>query len=129
MVGGYAVMEYAVPRFTNDLDIVVATDLANRERLFAALAEFGAPLKGLSPDDFAKPDHFYQMGYPPMRVDVLTSIPGIELEAAWQRRKEVEIEGAAVFVIGKADLVASKLAAGRDQDLRDAELLRQSGSS
>lgn len=83
VVGGYAVMLYSEPRFTKDLDLWVGDDRDNASRVFRALAEFGAPLTGVDPADFAKPDLIYQLGVPPLRIDVLTSISGVDFEAAW----------------------------------------------
>ena len=83
VVGGYAVMKYSEPRFTKDLDIFIATDQDNANNVYAALKEFGAPLENLTPDDFAHKDYFYQMGRPPLRVDIMMSIPGIEFDEAW----------------------------------------------
>lgn len=79
IVGGYAVMRYTEPRFTKDLDVLIAVDEGNPEAVYTALAEFGAPLNNLSPQDFAQEGYFYQMGSPPLRVDVLMSIPGVVL--------------------------------------------------
>jgi hypothetical protein len=76
VVGGYAVMLWSEPRFTKDLDVWVGDDDDNAARVFRALAEFGAPLSGVRPADFAKPDLICQLGVPPLRVDVLTSYYG-----------------------------------------------------
>lgn len=76
IVGGYAVMRYTEPRFTKDLDVLIAVDEDNAVAVFNTLKEFGAPLQGLTPQDFAEEGYFYQMGVPPLRVDVLMSIPG-----------------------------------------------------
>jgi hypothetical protein len=70
VVGGYAVMKYSEPRFTRDLDVFIATDQDNANGVYAALKEFGAPLENLTPDDFAHKGHFYQMGRPPLRIDM-----------------------------------------------------------
>ncbi|MBI2344404.1 MAG: hypothetical protein HYV02_08750 [Deltaproteobacteria bacterium] len=127
IVGGYAVMKYSEPRFTKDLDIVVATHSKNASAVFSALKDFGAPLKNLSEDDFAKEGYFYKMGNPPMRVDILMSIPGITFNEAWQRRVTEDIEGVEMHFISKPDLIAAKRAAGRAQDLIDAALLEKNG--
>ncbi len=90
VVGGYAVMLYTEPRLTKDLDLWVGDDGDNASRVFRALAEFGAPLEGVEPADFAKPDLIYQLGMPPSRIDVLTSITGVDFETAWARRSEAD---------------------------------------
>lgn len=71
VVGGYAVMKYSEPRFTKDLDLFIATDQDNAKSVFATLKEFGAPLENLTSDDFAHKGYFYQMGRPPIRVDII----------------------------------------------------------
>ncbi len=126
IVGGYAVMRYTEPRFTKDLDLLVALDEANAQAVFEALKEFGAPLENLTPADFAAEGHFYQMGRPPLRVDVLMSVPGVVFSEAWENRETLEVAGVEMNFIGKADLMKAKEAAGRPQDLLDLENLRKS---
>ncbi len=123
VIGGYAVVQYTEPRFTKDLDVLMSTDTTNAEAVYNALREFGAPLAGLIPNDFAEEGFFFQMGVPPVRVDILMGIPGIQFEECWKRRVEVDFEGLNVTFISKQDLIASKRAAGRPQDLIDADLL------
>ncbi len=123
VIGGYAVVQYAEPRYTKDLDLWISTDPVNARAAYQALREFGAPLAGLTENDFAQEGYFYQMGVPPVRVDVLMGIPGLEFEAAWQRRVVVDFDGLPVIFISQPDLIQSKLASGRPQDLIDAELL------
>ena len=125
VVGGYAVMRYTEPRFTKDLDLWISTDKKNSMAVYAALKEFGAPLKDLSPADFAKEGYFYQMGNPPFRLDVMMSIPGVTFEVAWENREKVQMEGLIIPFISKADLIKAKEASGRDQDLIDAKELRK----
>lgn len=127
VVGGYAVMKYTEPRFTKDLDLWVSTDKANSEAIYAALKEFGAPLKKLTPSDFAQEGYFYQMGNPPLRLDVMMSIPGVTFEAAWKNREKVRIGGLVIPFVSRADLIKAKEASGRPQDLIDAEELRKAG--
>ena len=119
VIGGYAVMFYSEPRFTTDPDLWVAADAANGKAIYAALKAFGAPLTGLTPADFAAPGHYYQMGRPPLRVDVMMSIPGGDFEACWGRRNEVTLGDQTVYFTARDDLLAVKRAAGREQDLRD----------
>lgn len=123
VIGGYAVVQYAEPRFTKDLDVLISTDVVNAEAIYNALREFGAPLAGLTPKDFSEEGFFFQMGVPPIRVDVLMGIPGVDFEDCWNRRMEVDFDGLKVIFISKKDLIASKRAAGRPQDLIDADML------
>jgi hypothetical protein len=125
VIGGYAVMRYAEPRYTKDLDLWIATDPLNATAIFTALREFGAPLLNLSEKDFMEPGYFYQMGRPPLRVDIMMSIPGLEFESAWRNREEVSIDELSVPFISKQDLIGAKLASGRPEDLLDVERLRQ----
>lgn len=126
IVGGYAVSFHAEPRATKDIDILIGQDAANSEAVFAALQEFGAPIAGLSAKDFTEPDNFFRLGSPPVMVDLMPRISGIEFEAAWQRRVVISLnDKLSVPFISRADLVVAKLAAGRPQDLADVEALRK----
>lgn len=125
VIGGYAVVQYAEPRFTKDLDVLISTDVRNAEAVYDALREFGAPLTDLTSKDFSEEGFFFQMGVPPVRVDVLMGIPGIQFDQCWNRRVEVDFDGLKVIFISRQDLIASKRAAGRPQDLIDADLLSQ----
>lgn len=123
VIGGYAMIQHAEPRFTKDLDLWISTDTANAAAVYKALREFGAPLSGLTEADFAEEGYFYQMGVPPVRVDILMGIPGLQFEEAWNRRIEVDFDGLPISFISRQDLITSKLASGRPQDLIDADLL------
>lgn len=123
IIGGYAVIQYAEPRYTKDLDVWISTDMANAASVYGALKEFGAPLAELTKEDFSEEGYFYQMGVPPMRVDILMGIPGIEFEEAWDKRVEVDFDGLMVPFISKEDLITAKRASGRPQDLIDADTL------
>lgn len=125
VIGGYAVIQYAEPRYTKDLDIWISVDKENAVAVYNALKEFGAPLTAMSESDFAEEGYFYQIGRPPMRVDILMGIPGVDFEKAWQRRVEVDFDGLSVKFISRDDLIMAKKASGRPQDLIDADLLSQ----
>lgn len=125
VIGGYAVVQYAEPRYTKDLDIWISTDAKNAEAVYKALREFGAPLSDLTAKDFSEEGYFFQMGVPPIRVDVLMGIPGAQFEDCWQRHLEADFDGLKVNFISKEDLITVKRASGRPQDLIDADLLSQ----
>lgn len=125
IVGGYAVMKYSEPRFTKELDMFTATDQENAKSVYLALKEFGAPLENLTPDDFAHEGYFYQMGRPPLRVDIMMSIPGIEFDVAWKNREVVELDDLQIFFISRSDLIRAKEASGRSQDKIDIEKLKE----
>ena len=121
VIGAYAVGVHAEPRATKDLDIWIKADAENSRAVFRALAAFGAPLTGLSPNDFNdEAGSVFQMGQPPLRVDILQRIDGVTFEDAWQNRMVTQIGGELpAFVISAEDLIRNKLAAGRPQDLLD----------
>lgn len=123
VIGGYAVIQHAEPRFTKDLDLWISTDALNATAVYKALKEFGAPLANLTEADFAEEGYFYQMGVPPVRVDILMGIPGLRFEDAWSRRVDVNFDDLPVSFIARPDLITAKLASGRPQDLIDADLL------
>jgi hypothetical protein len=125
VIGGYALIQYAEPRYTKDLDLWISADATNAQAVYRALREFGAPLADLSAADFAQEGYFYQMGIPPVRVDILMGIPGVVFAEAWPRRMEVDFAGLVVPFISREDLIAAKRAAGRPQDLLDVEQLTQ----
>ena len=125
IVGGHAVMKYTEPRLTKDLDLWIATDPDNADRVFRALAQFGAPLQGYSPADFTKERSWFQIGVAPVRVDILMSIPGVTFESAWDRRVQDHFLEVPASFISREDLIAAKEAAGRAQDKRDLRRLRK----
>jgi len=128
IVGAYAVSVHAQPRATKDIDILVGPEPKNAEAVFTALAKFGAPLEGLSPADFAEPGPFFRMGNPPVGVDILTEIPGVDFDTAWPRRVEDVVDlasGLKADFLSADDLIASKLATGRPQDLADVAAIRK----
>src|SRR6185437_9111175 len=94
IVGGYAVSLHAQPRATKDIDILIRPDGENANSVYAALAKFGAPLEHLVPADFADRGAFFRMGREPVAVDILSEIPGVEFDAAWEHRVEAVIDAA-----------------------------------
>jgi hypothetical protein len=132
IVGGYAVIYHAQPRFTKDIDLFIQADPANSQAVYGALASFGAPLQGIRPEDFAERGNFFRFGSDPHGFDILPDIPGADFEGAWERRVEGVIDpksGLKAFFISAPDLIASKLAAGRPQDIADAEAVRKAAEA
>lgn len=123
IVGGYAVSLHSRPRATGDLDVWAEASADNAARVFQALRAFGAPLEGLAEADLTKRDVVYQIGVPPCRVDLLTSLTGVEFAEAWAGRVTSRIEDLDVPFIGKDALVRNKRALGRPHDLADLESL------
>lgn len=125
IVGAYAVSFHAEPRATGDLDVWVEPTAENASRVLAALRAFGAPLHDLTEVDLGQPDVVFQIGVPPRRIDVLTSITGVEFEDAWTERAEVTYGDVRCFAIGRDALIRNKLALARPKDLLDVDLLRR----
>ena len=132
VVGAYAVSIHAQPRATKDLDILIEAEVENARRVFAALAQFGAPLEGMTAADFAERGPFFRMGREPVSIDILTEIPGADFEAAWGKRLEAVIDpasGLKANFISADDLIAAKRAAGRPQDIADVDAIRKAAAS
>lgn len=125
VVGAHAVNSYTEARMTKDLDLWVNPTPENAKRVIAALSEFGAPLDTSSEHDFCDRSTFIALGCQPNRIDILKAIPGIDFQPAWERRRVLELEGLQIPVPDLEDLLASKLAGGRPQDLLNAAKLRK----
>jgi len=125
VVGAYAVSYHAEPRATGDLDVWVEATEHNAQRVYAALQAFGAPLADLSLDDLARPGVVFQMGVAPRRIDILTSITGVEFAEAWPSRVEGTYGSVRFPLIGREALLRNKRALGRPKDLLDVELLER----
>src|SRR5689334_9861309 len=104
VVGAHAVMLYTEPRYTKDLDVWVRPTPANASLVYQALADFGAPLAAVTPDDFARPGTIFQIGIAPNRVDILTSLDGVDFESAWAARTPSTYGGVPIHVLSAADL-------------------------
>jgi hypothetical protein len=125
-VGAHAMAVHGVPRGTQDLDLWVEPEPANAERVWRALAAFGAPLAslGIRPDDLRQPDSVVQIGLPPNRIDILTGITGVpDFDTAWRDRVIATVRERQVPFLGRAALLANKRATGRLKDLADVEAL------
>jgi hypothetical protein len=122
VVGGHAVNVHGVPRLTKDLDLFLRANEANSERVFRALARFGAPLAGLSAADFhGHEEDVFQIGVEPNRIDLLQAITGVDFDAAWQRREMFAVEdGLIAPFLSLDDVLTNKLKVGRPQDIADA---------
>lgn len=123
VVGGYAVALHGYPRYTKDIDIWINLDCDNAERMISALDQFGLNSLGLKAADFLAPDMIIQLGYPPNRIDILTTLPGVEFEDCYPARIEVDVEEVKVNFIDLDNLLKNKRASGRAQDLADLENL------
>jgi len=123
VVGAHALAAHGHVRATKDLDVWVRPEQENATRVLQALAAFGAPLQDLTEADLASPGLVFQIGVPPIRIDVLTSIDGVTFDEAWPDRLEARLGELPVFVLSRHHLIANKKASGRLQDLADLERL------
>jgi len=123
VVGAYAVAGHGIPRATGDIDLWVRPTPDNAVRVWRALARFGAPRSRVTEATFTEADVVYQIGLPPNRIDILTTIDGVAFDEAWRDRVECVIAGIAVRMISRAHLIANKRATGRPQDLADVARL------
>ncbi|RLC90614.1 MAG: hypothetical protein DRI37_00905 [Chloroflexi bacterium] len=124
VIGGYAVALHGHPRYTKDIDVWIELSPENAAKMVQALEQFGFESLQLQADDFLTPDQVIQLGYPPNRIDIITTPPGVEFESCYASRMEVEIAGVLVKFIDLENLKKSKRAAGRLQDLADIENLQ-----
>ncbi|MFM8248942.1 MAG: DUF6036 family nucleotidyltransferase [Acidimicrobiaceae bacterium] len=123
IVGGYALAAHGYPRATDDFDAWVWANSENAEKIVECLTEFGFGKLNLSADDFTTLDRVVQLGYPPYRIDIITSISGVEFDSAWANRLVIDVDGLQVPFIGRDDLLTNKRATGRPKDLLDVEYL------
>ncbi len=123
IVGGYALAFYGAPRTTGDIDLFIECSRDNAQKIFEALKDFGFGHIGLSADDFTKPDNVIQLGHPPVRIDIITSISGV----SWQEASKAKIKGKygsiPVFFLSRRLLISNKRAIGRKKDKADLEAL------
>jgi hypothetical protein len=130
VIGAHAVGIHADPRGTKDLDVFIKADEVNSQAVFAALAEYGAPLGKMTPADFNdKPASVFQLGVEPDRVYILQGIAGVTFDEGWKSRVEKLLDtDAPAHIISREHLIRNKLASGRHQDLADVEKLREVAS-
>jgi hypothetical protein len=128
VVGSHALAAHGHIRATKDLDIWVRPSVGNADRLFEALMRFGAPLLDLTRADLSRPGLVFQIGVPPVRIDLVTSIDGVEFSDAWPDRLEARFSDQPAFVLSRKPLIMNKRASGRLQDLADVEALEKMGA-
>jgi len=125
VIGGFAYSFYAEPRFTKDIDILIEPSKENAKKILEAIKEFGFTDVDLSSKDFLKPGQIIQLGVAPLRIDIVTSIKGVEFSAAWKNRVTGRFGDIDAHFISKEDLIKNKRALGRKQDLADIEKLEK----
>jgi len=127
LVGAHALAVYGHVRATKDVDVWVRPDSENAQRVLQALSKFGAPLGDLNQDDLSKAGTIFQIGVPPIRIDVMTAIDGVEFANAWPDRLETSFGGVPIFVISRHHLITNKKTSAPLQDLADVEQLEAKG--
>jgi predicted nucleotidyltransferase len=125
VVGGYAYIHYAEPRYTKDIDLWIEPSRENAIHLRTALIQFGGWVEGMTLEHFTAERTMFQIGLAPCRVDFLTSIPGLDFASAYAARKIADIEELPIPFISLPDLITAKRAAGREQDIRDVRSLER----
>ena len=123
IVGGYALAFHGAPRYTGDIDVLVRPHPENAQRIIKALAAFGFQFPNLTVEDFADPDKVVQLGVPPVRVDLITSITGVSWDEATATKEPGTFGDVPVYYIGRKQYIANKRATGRKKDLADIEAL------
>jgi len=124
VIGAYAVAFHAMPRATGDMDIVIEPNLANARKVIQVLKAFGFKSLKIQERDLCKKDQIIPLGYPPVRIDLLTTISGVDFSQIWKHRKINQYGRQKVWVMGKKELVANKLASGRPKDMWDLQVLK-----
>jgi hypothetical protein len=125
LVGAYAMAAHGYPRSTMDIDLWVMPDPKNSGLVLDALKDFGAPVEGICPEDFQKEGLIFQIGTAPRRIDILTSVDGLQFEDAFLNSQTIDIEGIPVHVLSVPDLIKNKRLSGRTKDLADAQTLEE----
>lgn len=123
IVGAFALAFHALPRYTKDMDLLVGTDLENGQKIVSALKVFGFGSLKLVPQDFVKQKQIIQLGFEPVRIDLLTSIEGCTFKEVWDHKKVGAYGKQKVFFIGLKELIKNKQAANRLQDQADLKVL------
>lgn len=129
VVGAHALAMHGIPRATGDIDILVRPSADNAARVVRALERFGAPLEahGIAASDFEREGNVYQVGLPPRRIDLLTSITGVDIEDAFRTRVEASVGALRLQFIGRAALLQNKRATDRPKDRADVIELEKLG--
>ncbi len=125
IVGGFAFAFYVEPRYTKDIDILIEASEENSKKIIDALTAFGFGNVGLKEENFQKPDQIIQLGYAPVRIDIITSIAGVTFDSAWKNKVEGKYGDIPCFFISKEDLILNKQKAARPQDITDVKKLKK----
>jgi len=125
VIGGYAVSVHGYPRTTKDIDVCIEVSEKNASKMVQVINDFGFSSLKLGKEDFLKKDSITQLGFPPLRIDILNDLDGVGFEEAWNNKKIVDFEKVPVNFIGYNDLIKVKQKAGRTQDIADVDNLKK----
>jgi hypothetical protein len=123
IVGGYALAFHGAPRTTGDIDIFVEASIDNAKRIISALKEFGFGNVGLTPQDFSEPNQVIQLGQPPVRIDIITSLSGVSWENADETKEKGQYGNVPVYYLNRSSFLTNKRTTGRKKDAADIEAL------
>jgi predicted nucleotidyltransferase len=126
VVGGYALAFHGKPRHTGDLDIWIDISDVNSEKMCKVIDEFGMSSLGMQKEDFLKKGIITQIGYPPLRIDILNEIDGVDFKNSYSNKAIIDVDGLLINYIGIDDLIKNKTASGRHQDISDVNALKKS---
>ncbi|KAF0162280.1 MAG: hypothetical protein FD188_234 [Ignavibacteria bacterium] len=125
VVGAFALGFYGSPRNTGDIDIWIKISKENAQRMEKTLIDFGVSSLGYSEKDFLEESSVIQIGVPPVRIDILTSISGVDFLEAYKNKEKIVLDGEEVFYLSKNDFIKNKRASGRLKDLADIEAITE----
>lgn len=125
VIGGYAVSVHGYPRTTKNIDVCIEMSEINASKMVQVINDFGFSSLKLNEEDFKKKDSITQLGFPPLRIDILNNLDGVDFDEAWNNKKIVNFENVPVNFIGYNDLITIKQKAGRPQDIADVANLRK----
>jgi hypothetical protein len=129
VVGAHALAYHGRPRHTGDLDIWIKPSVGNAEKMVTVLKDFGFSSLGLIKEDFLKENHVTQLGYPPIRIDILNAISGVNFDEAYLNKIDGEVDDLKISYISISDFIANKQATGRAKDLGDIQALEKNEKS
>jgi predicted nucleotidyltransferase len=127
LVGGYALAYHSRPKYTEDIDFWIEPTQVNAQKMLSVIDEFGFASLSLTQEDFTNPDMVIQLGMPPLRIDIMTGVSGLDFETAYEHRIEDEYDGLTVSIISLEDLLINKKESGRKKDFADIDWLKTYG--
>ena len=124
IIGAFAVGFYAKPRYTKDMDVFIEPSRENAKRIIKSLDDFGFKVLDLQEGDFSQKNRVVQLGYEPVRIDIITSIQGCSFKEVWKNKKKAKYGEQKVYFIGLRELIKNKNSSERKQDKLDLQYLK-----